>query len=204
MSVPHRASLLNAQLERHILLLDGAMGTMIQRLDLTEADFRGRRFADHPSDLRGNNDLLSLTRPDVIEDIHRQYLDAGADLIETNIGELSQLETLDTGKTTFDSKKIEIPFAASLYRYYAGWADKISGDTLSTRSGFVYTLRQPVGVVGIISPWNYPLQNIMNPAIPALMAGNGFVVKPSEWVAWSSGAFVDLLRESLAQEGHDP
>lgn len=62
----------------------------------------------------------------------------------------------------------------------------------------------PLGVIGAIVPWNYPLQNIMNPAIPALMAGNGFVVKPSEWVAWSSQAFVDLLRDALAAEGHDP
>lgn len=62
----------------------------------------------------------------------------------------------------------------------------------------------PLGVIGAIVPWNYPLQNIMNPAIPALMAGNAFVVKPSEWVAWSSASFVDLLRDALAAEGHDP
>ncbi len=76
------------QLERlvakRILLLDGAMGTMIQRRQLTEADFRGDRFATHRHDLRGDNDLLVLTRPDVIIDIHRQYLAAGADMIETN------------------------------------------------------------------------------------------------------------------------
>ncbi len=63
---------------------------------------------------------------------------------------------------------------------------------------------RPLGVVGAIVPWNYPLQNIMNPAIPALMAGNGYVVKPSEWVAWSSAAIVDLLRDALRDEGHDP
>ena len=62
----------------------------------------------------------------------------------------------------------------------------------------------PLGVVGAIIPWNYPLQNIMNPAIPALMAGNAFVVKPSEWVAWSSEPFVALLKDALAAEGHDP
>ena len=64
--------------------LDGAMGTMIQRHKLTEADFRGERFKDHPKDLQGNNDLLILTRPDVISEIHGQYLAAGADIIETN------------------------------------------------------------------------------------------------------------------------
>ena len=71
-------------LSRRIAILDGAMGTMVQRHQLTEADFRGQRFADHGHDLRGNNDLLVLTRPDVIGGIHRQYLEAGADIIETN------------------------------------------------------------------------------------------------------------------------
>src|SRR5882672_11757023 len=71
-------------LSRRILVLDGAMGTMIQRYQLTEADFRGGRFASHPHDLRGDNDLLVLTRPDAILEIHHQYLEAGADIIETN------------------------------------------------------------------------------------------------------------------------
>ena len=66
-----------------ILILDGAMGTMIQRYNLTEEDFRGKRFADIPGQMKGNNDLLCLTRPDVIQDIHRKYLMAGADIIET-------------------------------------------------------------------------------------------------------------------------
>ncbi len=73
-----------ALLQQRIAIIDGAMGTMIQRHKLTEADFRGERFAAHPKDLKGNNDLLVLTRPDVIGQIHRQYLAAGADLIETN------------------------------------------------------------------------------------------------------------------------
>ena len=71
-------------LTRRILVLDGAMGTMIQRCTLTEADFRGERFADHPHDLQGDNDVLVLTRPDIILDIHDQYLAAGADIIETD------------------------------------------------------------------------------------------------------------------------
>lgn len=66
------------------MVLDGAMGTMIQRHQLEESDFRGERFKNHPSPLKGNNDLLSITRPDIIKDIHRQYLEAGADIIETN------------------------------------------------------------------------------------------------------------------------
>ena len=64
-----------------ILILDGAMGTMIQQYNLTEEDFRGERFAHIPGQLKGNNDLLCLTRPDVIQDIHRKYLEAGADII---------------------------------------------------------------------------------------------------------------------------
>jgi 5-methyltetrahydrofolate--homocysteine methyltransferase len=75
---------LRTLLERRILILDGAMGTMIQRYKLTEADFRGTRFADHPRDLRGDSDVLVLTRPDVISAIHHEYLAAGADIIETN------------------------------------------------------------------------------------------------------------------------
>ena len=71
-------------LKERILILDGAMGTMIQRHTLGEADFRGEKFKDHPYPLKGNNDLLSITRPDIIKDIHRQYLEAGADIIETN------------------------------------------------------------------------------------------------------------------------
>jgi 5-methyltetrahydrofolate--homocysteine methyltransferase len=72
------------ELEKRILVIDGAMGTMIQRYQLTEKDFRGERFRDHPSDLQGNNDLLNITRPDIIKAIHAEYLDAGADIIETN------------------------------------------------------------------------------------------------------------------------
>ncbi len=75
---------LNQLLEKRIVFLDGAMGTMIQRYKLDEKDFRGQRFPHHGIDLKGNNDLLSLTRPDIIEEIHLQYLEAGADIVETN------------------------------------------------------------------------------------------------------------------------
>ncbi len=79
-----RGQALAALLARRIAILDGAMGTMIQRLRLGEADYRGERFRDHPKDLRNNGELLSLTRPEVIRDIHEGYLAAGADIIETN------------------------------------------------------------------------------------------------------------------------
>jgi 5-methyltetrahydrofolate--homocysteine methyltransferase len=71
-------------LASRILIIDGAMGTMIQQYKLEENDYRGERFKDWPTDVKGNNDLLSLTRPDIIKEIHRQYLEAGADIIETN------------------------------------------------------------------------------------------------------------------------
>jgi 5-methyltetrahydrofolate--homocysteine methyltransferase len=71
-------------LEKRILVLDGAMGTMIQRRGLAEADFRGARFERHPNDLKGNFDVLALTRPDVLGSIHDAYFEAGADIAETN------------------------------------------------------------------------------------------------------------------------
>ncbi|GAB2799385.1 methionine synthase [Halomonas shantousis] len=80
-----------------ILLLDGGMGTMLQSYRLDEADFRGERFADWPAELKGNNDLLALTRPDIVCDIHRAYLEAGADIIETNTFNSTQLSQSDYG-----------------------------------------------------------------------------------------------------------
>src|SRR6478672_13498652 len=79
-----RGQALPGILEQRIAILDGAMGTMIQRFKLTEADYRGERFKDHPKDLKNNGEVLSLTRPDVIRDIHEGYLAAGTDIIETN------------------------------------------------------------------------------------------------------------------------
>ena len=84
-------------LQRRIAVLDGAMGTMIQEHQLGEADYRGDRFADWRMDLKGNNDLLSLTRPDLIEGIHRAYLEAGADIVETNTFNASAPSQADYG-----------------------------------------------------------------------------------------------------------
>ena len=89
--------ILDALMAHRILVLDGAMGTMIQRHQLTEADFRGTRFATHPHDLRGDNDLLVLTRPDVISRIHDEYLAAGADIIETNTFNSTAISQADYG-----------------------------------------------------------------------------------------------------------
>lgn len=85
------------QLEKRILVLDGAMGTMIQRHKLTEEDFRGERFKDHSHPLKGNNDLLCLTKPDIIKEIHEEYLEAGADIIETNTFSGTSIAQADYG-----------------------------------------------------------------------------------------------------------
>jgi 5-methyltetrahydrofolate--homocysteine methyltransferase len=84
-------------LDSRIVVLDGAMGTMIQRYKLTEADFRGERFAGHPSDLKGNNELLALVRPDVIREIHQAYLQAGADVVETDTFGATRVAQADYG-----------------------------------------------------------------------------------------------------------
>jgi 5-methyltetrahydrofolate--homocysteine methyltransferase len=95
--MPERERLLRKALGNRILLLDGAMGTMIQTHRLDEADYRGRRFASHPCDLRGNTDLLNLTRPELIVDIHRRYLEAGSDIIETNTFSATRISQADYG-----------------------------------------------------------------------------------------------------------
>src|SRR5437899_1881395 len=84
-------------LQQRILIIDGAMGTMIQRYKLDEAGYRGSQFAAHPRDLKGANDLLSLTQPHIIEEIHRAYLDAGADIIETNTFNAQAISMADYG-----------------------------------------------------------------------------------------------------------
>ncbi|MCB0569531.1 MAG: homocysteine S-methyltransferase family protein, partial [Phaeodactylibacter sp.] len=84
-------------LKQRIMVIDGAMGTLIQQYQLTEDDYRGERFADWPKSLKGNNDLLSITRPDVIGAIHKAYLDAGADIIETNTFNATRVSQADYG-----------------------------------------------------------------------------------------------------------
>lgn len=90
-----KKQILEQLLQERILIIDGAMGTMIQRHKLTEADYRGTRFKDWHLDVKGNNDLLSITQPDIIKGIHRQYLDAGADIIETNTFNAQRISLAD-------------------------------------------------------------------------------------------------------------
>ncbi|MTW21155.1 methionine synthase [Allochromatium palmeri] len=130
-------ALLRARLARSILILDGAMGTMIQRHGLTEADYRGERFADWPSDLKGNNDLLALTRQDVIGGIHRQYLEAGADIIETNSFNATRVSMADYG---MEALAYEINVAAARLA-------RESADAYSTPD-------KPRFVAGVLGPTN--------------------------------------------------
>jgi len=99
MTIPNRdtADLVRTIASTRILVLDGAMGTMIQTLRLSEAEFRGARFADWSRDLRGNNDLLNLTRPDAIREFHGAYLRAGADIVETNTFSSTSIAQADYG-----------------------------------------------------------------------------------------------------------
>ncbi len=94
-SIKDRLQALNDAISKRILILDGAMGSLIQTYKLEEADYRGERFADYHKDIKGNNDLLSITQPTIIEDIHRTYLEAGADIIETNTFNATQVSQSD-------------------------------------------------------------------------------------------------------------
>jgi 5-methyltetrahydrofolate--homocysteine methyltransferase len=107
---PSSEERLRALLEERIVVLDGAMGTMLQRYKLSEADFRGERFRGHPSDVKGNSDLLSLTRPDVVRAIHDAYYEAGADIVETNTFTATSIAQAEYG---LESLAYEINVAAA-------------------------------------------------------------------------------------------
>ncbi|HYF47966.1 MAG TPA: homocysteine S-methyltransferase family protein, partial [Planctomycetota bacterium] len=94
-SFPQHSRLLLDALKQRIVIIDGAMGTMVQRHKLQEADYRGKRFKDHPIDLKNNNEALNIVRPEIIEDIHYAYLEAGADIIETNTFNANSISMAD-------------------------------------------------------------------------------------------------------------
>ncbi|HWS40705.1 MAG TPA: homocysteine S-methyltransferase family protein, partial [Arenimonas sp.] len=166
---PERTALLHQALEQRILILDGAMGTMIQRYDLQESDYRGERFQhgfdsivkiDHEhhagcgcaQDLKGNNDLLTLTRPEIIAAIHTQYLEAGADLIETNTFNSTQSSQSDYRLEHLAS---ELNFAAAkLARECCDAIELLTPD----RPRFVVGVLGPTSRTASISP------NVNNPA----------------------------------------
>ncbi|MDP9267301.1 MAG: aldehyde dehydrogenase family protein [Acidobacteriota bacterium] len=120
-----------------------------------------------------------------------------ADLIDKNIDELAELETLDNGKPIFESRYIDMPMIVDVFRYYAGWATKIHGDTInSAANAFTYTLREPVGLVGAIVPWNFPLLLASWKLGPALACGNTVVLKPAEQTPLTALRFAELAMEA--------
>jgi 5-methyltetrahydrofolate--homocysteine methyltransferase len=137
MPQPDRSAELRELLKRRILVIDGAMGTMIQRYKLEEEDFRGKRFADSSKDLKGNNEALNLTQPHVIEEIHRKYLEAGADIIETNTFNAQRYSLADYG---WESLAYELNVAAAQLARRAA-------DAISTKD-------RPRFVAGALGPTN--------------------------------------------------
>src|SRR5438128_1712617 len=120
-----------------------------------------------------------------------------ADLIEKNIEELAELETLDNGKPIFESRYVDMPMVIDVLRYYAGLATKIHGETVNTfETAFTYTLREPVGVVGLIVPWNFPLLLASWKLGPALACGNTLVLKPAEQTPLTALKLGELVIEA--------
>src|SRR5246500_15312 len=125
-----------------------------------------------------------------------------ADLVEKNLDELAELETLDNGKPIFESKYVDIPMVVDVLRYYAGLATKIHGETVNTfESAFTYTLREPVGVVGLIIPWNFPLLLASWKVGPALACGCTVVLKPAEQTPLTTLRFGELAIEAGVPAG---
>src|SRR5256714_3682310 len=146
MSVPPHAARLEALLAKRILLLDGAMGTMIQRARLAEEDYRGERFRDWRRELRGNNDLLSLTQPRLVRDIHWQYLQSGADILETNTFNSTSIALADYG---MEALAREFNYAAARLAPQA--AGEWPAETRRERR-FVAGVLGPAQKTGTISP----------------------------------------------------
>ena len=125
-----------------------------------------------------------------------------ADLIEANAEELARLESLDTGHPLKDSRALDVPRTAACYRYFGGMADKFQGETIPVEAGFLnYTLREPVGVVGQVVPWNFPLMFTSWKMAPALAAGNTIVMKPAEITPLSSLRIAELMAEAGMPDG---
>ena len=125
-----------------------------------------------------------------------------ADLIETNGEELARLESLDTGHPLRDSRALDVPRTSACYRYFGGMADKFQGETIPVEAGFLnYTLREPVGVVGQVVPWNFPLMFTSWKMAPALAAGNTIVMKPAEVTPLTSLKIAELMREAGLPDG---
>jgi acyl-CoA reductase-like NAD-dependent aldehyde dehydrogenase len=125
-----------------------------------------------------------------------------ADLLEKNIDELAELETLDNGKPISESRNVDMPMVVDVLRYFAGLATKIQGETVNTfDTAFTYTLREPVGVVGLIIPWNFPLLLASYKVGPALACGNTILIKPAEQTPLTTLRFGELAIEAGVPPG---
>jgi acyl-CoA reductase-like NAD-dependent aldehyde dehydrogenase len=126
-----------------------------------------------------------------------------ADLIEQHAEELAELETVDNGKPIKYSRLADVPLTADHFRYFAGWATKLEGETIpvSIPNMFTYTLREPVGVVGQIIPWNFPLQMAAWKLAPALACGNTVILKPAEQTPLTALRLGELICEAGFPEG---
>ena len=181
-SLPNNESdgLLRTLFQKRIALLDGAMGTMIQRHPLTEEDFRGERFKDHGNDLKGNNDILSITRPDIIKGIHRAYFEAGSDIVETNTFSTTTVSQADYA---LEGAVREINLAG------AKVAREAADEYMAANPG------RKVFVAGSVGPTNRTASmspDVNNPGYRAVTF-DGLVISYSEQVEALLDGGVDLL-----------
>src|SRR5262249_24948732 len=124
------------------------------------------------------------------------------DLIDKHNEELGTLETLDNGKPIFESRYMDVPMVAEVFRYYAGWATKIHGETVPVKGTFLnYKLRDRVGVAAAIVTWNFPLLMAAWKLAPALAAGNTVVLKPAPWTSLTALLLGEILQEAGLPEG---
>ncbi|MFQ5662762.1 MAG: aldehyde dehydrogenase family protein [Terriglobia bacterium] len=125
-----------------------------------------------------------------------------ADLVEKHIEEFAYLETLDNGKPIFESRYVDLPMVVEVLQYYAGWTTKIHGETIPVRGPFFnYTLREPVGVVAAIVPWNFPLLLASWKIAPALATGNTVIWKPAQLTSLTALKFAEICQEAGVPEG---
>ena len=168
------------ELEKRILIIDGAMGTMIQRYKLAEEDYRGERFKDWHSDVKGNNDLLSITQPQIIQAIHEQYLEAGADIIETNTFSSTSIAQAD-----YDMQSLAYEMNIASAKCARKAADKFTAQDPS----------KPRFVAGAIGPLNKTLSlspDVNNPGFRAVTFDE-VVAAYTEQVKGLSDGGVDLI-----------
>lgn len=119
------------------------------------------------------------------------------DLLEAHVNEIAELETLDQGKTITESARVDVPMAADCFRYFAGWTTKIEGATVPVRfPTFNYTLREPLGVVALIVPWNFPILEAAWKVAPALAAGNTVVLKPAQVTPLTALRLAEVAQEA--------